>query len=114
MAKKIRPGQKRCPSCGATVSGPRTKLCPKCGHEFNGKPQKAPAPVAVAAPPEKAKPADTITLDQIKAVAQMVKTIGGFSRLHGMLGIIKEVGGVKKFKDLLEALSVMEADKTQV
>jgi hypothetical protein len=109
MAKKIRPGQKRCPSCGAAVSGPRTKLCPKCGYEFNGKPQKAPAPVAAAAPAEKANPADTITLEQIKAVAQMVKTIGGFGRLHEMLGVIKEVGGVKKFKDLLDAMAVPEA-----
>ena len=53
MAKKMKPGQKRCPSCGAAVSGPRAKTCPKCGHEFNGKPQKAPAAKAAPAKPTK-------------------------------------------------------------
>ncbi len=112
MAKKMKPGQKRCPKCGASVKGPRTKTCPKCGHEFKSKQQAAPAPEpapAVADPETPAKPASTVTLEQIKAVGQMVKTIGGFRRLHEMLGVIKEVGGVKKFKDLLEAMAVGEA-----
>jgi hypothetical protein len=52
------------------------------------------------------KPAYTVTLDQIKAVGQTVTTIGGFRRLHEMLAVIKEVGGLKKFKDLLEAMEV--------
>ena len=52
MAKKMKPGQKRCPSCGAMVKGPRTKTCPKCGHGFNGKPQEA------------AKNGGTVTLDR--------------------------------------------------
>ena len=52
------------------------------------------------------KPAYTVTLEQIKAVGQMVTTIGGFRRLHEMLSVIKEVGGLKKFKDLLEAMEV--------
>ncbi len=69
-----------------------------------------PAP-AVAASEALAKPGTTVTLDQIKAVGEMVKTIGGFRRLHEMLGVIKEVGGMKKFKDLLEAMEVGETDE---
>jgi hypothetical protein len=57
------------------------------------------------------KAGDTVTLEQIRAVAQAVKTIGGFNRLNELLGLVKEVGGVKKFKDLLEAMSVTEADQ---
>jgi hypothetical protein len=68
----------------------------------------APAPVAAEAP---AKPSNAVTLEQIKMVGQMVKTIGGFRHLHDMLGIIKEVGGLKKFKDLLEAMAVSEKDE---
>ena len=90
---------------GSKAPGPRA--CPKCGHaswaKSNGAAPK-PAPAAVEAPAT--KPANTVTLEQIKAVGQMVKTIGGFRRLHEMLGVIKEVGGVKKFKDLLEAMAV--------
>ena len=52
MAKKLKPGQKRCPSCGAAVSGPRAKTCPKCGHEFKGKL----AVKATAGPAKPAKP----------------------------------------------------------
>jgi hypothetical protein len=200
MAKKMKPGQKRCPSCGASVSGPRTKTCPKCGHEFNGKPQentapaaasatvlpakptknggtntldkpkvnktqavrdylkthpeamseeiaraltkqgiditpshvsaiktkfnktgtakkvaavvaKAPAVVAVAPVVEKPmKPADTITLEQVKNVAQTVKAMGGVQRVTEVLEVIKELGGVKKFKELAEAMTIPTTD----
>ena len=141
MAKKMKPGQKRCPSCGASVKGPRTKTCPKCGHEFMGKPQKgpaskaAPATVAPAKPTKKAakKPAPatvapaqaapaavekptngvgTITLDQVKKVAQTIKTLGGFQRMTEVLAVIKECGGVKKFRDLAEAMTVTETAAT--
>lgn len=52
---------------------------------------------------------NAIALEQIKAVGQMVKTIGGFRRLHEMVSVIREVGGLKKFKDLVEAMEVIEA-----
>ena len=55
------------------------------------------------------KPADTLTLQQVKAVAETVKTIGGFARLKELLEVIREVGGLKKFKDLLEAIAATEA-----
>jgi len=186
MAKKMKPGQKRCPSCGASVSGPRTKTCPKCGHEFNGKPQKAannggtttqekpqinktqavrdyvkahpwamsgeianalneqgiditprhvsairskdsktraakkeaktavatetPVPAAPAAVEKPATNGGTITLEQVKKVAQTVKAMGGFQRMTEVLDVIKASGGVKKFKELAEAMTVTEMD----
>ena len=188
MAKKMKPGQKRCPSCGASVNGPRTKICPKCNHEFNGKPTVKAAPAtAVSAKPtakdggdkpevnkaqavrdyltanhaagpsavvaalkkqgidvapnyvaaiksklnktstakEVAKPspeavpavvekpvttASTITLEQIKQVAQTVKSLGGLQRATELLDVIKELGGPKKFKELAEAMTVTEVD----
>jgi hypothetical protein len=57
-----------------------------------------------------AKAGDTITLEHIKAVAQMTRTLGGVNRLNELLGLVKEVGGVKKFKDLLESMFPPEAD----
>ena len=116
MAKKMKPGQKRCPSCGTSVSGPRTKTCPKCGHEFNGKPQKVTAPAAAPTPAVSAvvekptKPNGTITLEQIKKVAQTIKAMGGFQRMSEVFEVVKETGGVKKFKDLAEAMTVQETD----
>ena len=197
MAKKMKPGQKRCPSCGASVSGPRTKTCPKCGHEFNGKPRENTAPAAASAtvlpakptknggtntldkpkvnktqavrdylkthpeamsgeiaraltkqgvditpshvsaiktkfnktgtakkvarptpevvpgPAVMEKPATTgsaITLEQVKNVAQTVKTLGGVQRVTEVLEVIKELGGVKKFKELAEAMTIPTTD----
>ncbi len=63
MAKKMKPGQKRCPSCGVAVSGPRTKACPKCGHEFKGQPRKGPARATVARAKPK-KNGDTTTSEK--------------------------------------------------
>ena len=37
-----------------------------------------------------------------------MKAMGGFQRMTEVLEIIKEAGGVKKFKDLAEAMSVTE------
>ncbi len=100
MAKTNRQGQKQCPACKKWVKGTRTRACPSCGHDFTGK-QAAPTPEA--APVEKA--ANTVTVDQVRAVAQTVKTISGSDRLNELLGLIKEVGGLRRFKDLLDAMS---------
>ena len=72
----------------------------------------APVPASpVAAEPEKnGKTAATVTLEHVKAVALTVKTLGGSVRLYELLGLIKDVGGLKKFKDLLEAISGTETD----
>ena len=59
------------------------------------------------------KAGDTVTFEQLRAVTQTVKAIGGFARINELLGLIKEVGGLKKFKDLLEAMSGPEVDDIQ-
>ena len=80
------------------------------------KAKKAPKQTAVietatpAAVETTVKVGATVTLEHVKAVALTVKTLGGFVRLNELLGLIKEVGGVKKFKNLLEAMSVPEVD----
>jgi uncharacterized Zn finger protein (UPF0148 family) len=99
MAKKSRLGQKQCPKCEAWFKGTRAKACPKCGHKFRPKQKVAPEP---AAPVE--KEANTVTVEQVKAVAQTIKAIGGFDRLNELLGLIREVGGLRRFKDLLDAM----------
>jgi uncharacterized protein (DUF1501 family) len=71
--------------------------------------KKAVAEAAAPAVAEK-KPADTITLDQVRKVAQTIKTLGGFQRMTEVLNVIKEIGGMKKFKDLAEAMTVPEPD----
>jgi plastocyanin len=73
---------------------------------------KAVAAVPVSSEPVVAekKAGDTVTFEQIRAVTQTVKTVGGFARLHELLGLVKEVGGLKKMKELLEAMSVPETD----
>jgi hypothetical protein len=106
MAKRTRRGQKQCPKCNAWVKGTRAKSCPKCNYQFNGK-RKAPAPKTVAATIEKpTRDGDTVTLEHVKAVAQTVKAMGGFGRLNELLGVIREVGGLRRFKDLSEAMSI--------
>jgi hypothetical protein len=67
------------------------------------------APAAVEAP--STKPASTVTLEHVKAVAKTVKTIGGFDRLNDLLGVVKEVGGLRRFKDLMEAMAAPETDE---
>ena len=37
-------------------------------------------------------------------------TSSGFARLNDLLGLIKEVGGLRKMKELLEAMSLPETD----
>ena len=58
------------------------------------------------------KNGDTVTLQQVKAVAQTVKAIGGFGHLNELLGLVREVGGLRKMKELIGAMSIPETDKT--
>ena len=105
--RSTRPGrgdyQKSRPEkCDAWFKGTRAKaLSKKYGHKFQAK-QKAATPEPASAPVEKA--ANTVTVEQVKAVAQTVKAIGGFDPLNELLGLIREVGGLRRFKDLLEAM----------
>jgi hypothetical protein len=68
---------------------------------------EAATPVGVEKP---TKAGDTVTVDQVRAVAQTVKTMGGFNRFNELLDLIKEVGGLRKMKELLDAMSVPEVD----
>ncbi len=68
--------------------------------------ESAPAPAVV----EKPTNGGTITLEQVKMVAHTVQTIGGLQRVTEVLAVIKELGGVKKFRDLAEAMTVTEPD----
>jgi len=79
----------------------------------NGKKAAKPAPAAAPAPAAVAKPTtngSTITLEQVKKVAQTIKTIGGYQRVIEVLDVIKASGGVKKFKDLAEAMTATETN----
>jgi hypothetical protein len=67
----------------------------------------SPATATAEAP---AKPGDVVTIDQIKAVGQMVKTVGGFDRFREMLDTIRQVGGLKRFRDILDAMSLSSTD----
>ena len=102
MAKKTRRGQKQCPKCNAWVKGTRAKACPKCDYQFNGKQAEVHVPQAVAAGGEEGRHG------YLRSVARRDpddQGVGGFNRLNELLGLVKEVGGLKKFKDLLEAMS---------
>ena len=74
------------------TSGERRKSLAKLLNQ-----QQSPAPLKAPA-----KPRRGTTFEEIKAVSQMIKTIGGFDRLREILAVIKEVGGVTKLKDLLD------------
>jgi len=109
--KMRRLGQKQCPKCEKWIKGPRTRVCPQCSHEFEAKPVSAPAapePVlAAAVTAEKpVKNGEGISIQQIKAVGEMVKSVGGFGRFREMLDTIRAVGGLKKLRDLLEAMEI--------
>ena len=71
---------------------------------------KQAAAVEVAAPAAVEKATATVTLEHVKAVALTIKTLGGSARLNELLGLIKEVGGLRKMKGLLEAMSAPEVD----
>ena len=77
------------------------------------KPQEAPRSEPVAAE-KPAKAGDTITISQVRAVAQTVRAVGGTDRLNDLLGLIREVGGIRKFKDLVEAMTVTEVEPGKI
>ena len=103
MARKTKPGYKRCPSCTALVKGTRTKACPSASTNSMGRRSRPPLPNRQR-PQQKRRPETPSPSSQVKAVAETVKVVGGYARLNELLGLIKEVGGVKKFKDLVEAI----------
>ena len=68
-------------------------------------------PEPVAEKPTKA--ADAITITQVRAVAQLVTTVGGFERSHALLGVIRDVGGLRRMKDLLDAMAAAHMVQSQ-
>jgi len=65
-------------SCKGVVKGTRAKACPKCDHQFNSKQKAAPAPEPTKVVVEKpTKVADAVTIAQIRAVAELVTSVGG-------------------------------------
>ena len=80
--------------------------------ERTRKPAKTELPAA-AAPAAAEKPArngEPITLELIKKVARAVNLLGGMCRTTEVLDVIKEAGGMKKFKELAEAMSAPNID----
>ena len=72
---------------------------------------KKAAPVAAAAPPAVEKPTNGgITLEQVKKVAHTIRMLGGIQRVIEVLDVIKEFGGVKKFRELAEAMTDTSMD----
>ena len=90
------------------------KSCPHCGHEFQSKQATAAEVVVVAEAPaaieKPAKNGPAITLEQIRKVASTISMIGGYQRTIEVLEVIKELGGLKKFKDMAEAMACPEPD----
>ena len=67
-----------------------------------------------AVPEALVTPSRGITPERLKAVSQMIKTIGGFGRLREILVVIKEVGGVTKLKDWLDTMEMDEPDDVKL
>lgn len=116
--KTRRLGFKQCPSCLKWIKGTRSRVCPYCSHEFQPKPVElvpAAEPVAAAATIDKpVKAGDAITIQQIKAVGELVRMVGGFGRFREMLDTIRAVGGLKRLRDLLDAMAVTEQGDTKM
>ena len=110
MAKRTRRGQKQCPKCKAWIKGTRAKSVPQVRLRI---PWRNDGCLNRHRSQQPEKAGDTVTISQVKAVAQTVKTVGGFVRLNELLGLIKEVGGVKKFKELLEAIAAPKRTRSR-
>ncbi len=95
----------------AHVSNIKGKLTRSGNAKKAAKPVAAAAAASVApAAVEKPTNGSTITLAQVKLVAHTVQTLGGYQRMTEVLAVIKELGGVKKFRDLAEAMTVTATD----
>ena len=86
-------GPEAMPEVQRMGQGHQNQSLPQVRLPIQWKAKGGPAPEPAAA--EK-KAGDTVTFEQIRAVTQTVKTIGGFARLNELLGLIKEVGGLRK------------------
>lgn len=60
-----------------------------------------------------AKPADSIAIAQIRAVTRTVHAAGGYDRFQQLLGLICEVGGLRRIKDPLDAKAAAQPTETK-
>jgi hypothetical protein len=60
------------------------------------------------------KAGDVITIAQLRAVANLVAAVGGFERCHELPGVTREVDGVRRMKDLLDALAAAQVGPARV
>lgn len=93
------------------VSNIKSKL--KKGHR--GRKARTAEPVVATstsqvAAVEPVKTNGTLSIQHVKAVAQTAKAVGGFNRLNELLNLIREVGGMKRFGELIQAMSVAEPE----
>jgi predicted flavoprotein YhiN len=51
-----------------------------------------------------------LTVEQVKKVSLLMKTLGGLKGVNEVLDAVKEIGGVKKFKELAAAIAGTESD----
>lgn len=73
------------------------------------KPAEQPAAIGAMEPAvEQAAKVGAVTIEQVKTVSQLIKTLGGFSRLVEVLDVVRELGGVKRFKELAAAIAAIE------
>jgi hypothetical protein len=75
------------------------------------KPAVVPANVIAPEPEKVAKGNGTVSLDHVRAAARMVSALGGQVRVNELLDLIKDVGGAKKFRDLVDAISATDMDE---
>jgi hypothetical protein len=81
---------------------------PKRRRKATRKSEPVVEPAAV--PVEATKPSGMVTLDLVKKVATTVSALGGYQRMTELLEVIKEAGGLKKFRDLAEAIACPQLD----
>jgi hypothetical protein len=83
------------------------KAKPAAKAQANGQEKR---PEMVAAAPATPRNSDALSIYHVKKVAQTVRDLGGFSCTKEMLSVISEVGGLKRFRDLLDAMDVTATD----
>ena len=89
----------------------------KINKERKGHKSRVAKPAAVSAnlvapEPEKiAKANGIVSLDHVRAASRMVSAVGGQVRVNELLDLIKDIGGAKKFRDLVDAISATDMDE---
>jgi arginine repressor len=80
------------------------------GRKAKKAPKQAEVVEAVASVVEKPVKNGGLSVDQVKKVSLLMKTLGGYQRVVEVLDTVKELGGVKKFKELAAAIAGVETD----